>query len=109
MADETTDTPVLDLLAAMTAQSVEASDLDAESLMLVRIAALVAVDAPPASYLLNLSAAGEMGIGEDEVRGVLAAIAPIVGTARIASATGNIVRALGIALDVAELEAELED
>jgi alkylhydroperoxidase/carboxymuconolactone decarboxylase family protein YurZ len=109
MADEMTDTPVLDLLATMTAASVESSDLDAESLMLVRIAALVAMDAPPASYLLNLGAAGEMGIGEDQVRGVLAAIAPIVGTARIASATGNIVRALGIALDVAELEAELED
>jgi hypothetical protein len=107
MADET-ETPVLDLIASMTADSLEASSLDAESLMLVRIAALVAVDAPPASYLLNLGAAGELGIGEDEVRGVLAAIAPIVGTARIASATGNIVRALGIALEVAELEAERE-
>ena len=106
MADETTDTPVLDLLATMTAESMEASSLDAEALMLVRIAALVAVDAPPASYLLNLGAAADMGIGEDEVRGVLAAIAPIVGTARIASATGNIVRALGFALEVAELDAD---
>jgi alkylhydroperoxidase/carboxymuconolactone decarboxylase family protein YurZ len=106
MADETTDTPVLDLLATMTAESMEASSLDAEALMLVRIAALVAVDAPPASYLLNLGAAADMGIGEDEVRGVLAAIAPIVGTARIASATGNIVRALGFALEVAALDAD---
>src|SRR6478672_1346188 len=106
MADETTDTPVLDLLATMTAESMEASSLDAEALMLVRIAALVAVDAPPASYLLNLGAAADMGIGEDEVRGVLAAIAPIVGTARIASATGNIVRALGFALEVADLDAD---
>ena len=106
MADETTDTPVLDLLATMTAESMEASSLDAEALMLVRIAALVAVDAPPASYLLNLGAAADMGIGEDQVRGVLAAIAPIVGTARIASATGNIVRALGFALEVAELDTD---
>ena len=106
MADETTETPVLDLLATMTAESFEASSLDSETLMLVRIAALVAVDAPPASYLLNLGAASEMGIGEEQIRGVLAAIAPIVGTARIASATGNIVRALGFALEVAELEAE---
>lgn len=106
MAGETTDTPVLDLIATMTAESMEASTLDAETLMLVRIAALVAVDAPPASYLLNLGAASELGIGEAQVRGVLAAIAPIVGTARIASATGNIVRALGFALEVAELEAE---
>ena len=57
--------------------------------MLVRIAALVAVDAPPASYLLNLGAASELGIDAEQVRGVLAAIAPIVGTARVASATGT--------------------
>jgi len=101
-----TETPVLDLLAKMTADSIDASDLDAESLMLVRIAALVAVDAPPASYLLNIGAASEAGVDAEKIRGVFAAIAPIVGTARIASATGNIVRALGIALEMAELEDE---
>jgi len=69
-----------------------------------RIAALVALDAAPASYLLNLGAAADIGIGEDEVRGVLAAIAPIVGTARIASATGNIVRALAIAIETADID-----
>jgi 4-carboxymuconolactone decarboxylase len=99
---ETTETPVLDLLTSMTADSLEATTLDAETLMLVRIAALVAVDAPPASYLLNLGAASELEIGADEVRGVLTAVAPIVGTARVASATGNIMRALAF-----ELEAEL--
>jgi hypothetical protein len=93
------DTPVLDLLASMTADSLEASSLDSEELMLVRLAALVAMDAPPASYLLNLGAASELGFDLDDVRGVLAAIAPIVGTARVASATGNIVRALGFALE----------
>jgi hypothetical protein len=53
---------------------------------------------------MNLGAAAELGIGEDEVRGVLAAIAPIVGTTKIVSATGNILRALGFALEMAELE-----
>lgn len=106
MSESTTETPVLDLLAAMTAQSLEVTELDAEQAMLVRIAALVAVDAPPASYLLNLGAAGEIGIGEEQVRGVLTAVAPIVGTARIAAATGNIARALGFALEIAELEDE---
>ena len=38
---------MLDLLAGMTAASIEASSLDPETLMLVRIAALVAVDAAP--------------------------------------------------------------
>lgn len=98
---ETTETPVLDLLAKMTADSIEASTLDEEALMLVRIAALVAVDAPPASYLLNLGAARDLGIDAEQVRGVLAAVAPIVGTARVAAATGNIVRALGLAIEVA--------
>jgi 4-carboxymuconolactone decarboxylase len=64
----------------------------------------VAVDAPPSSYLLNAGAASDAGIDVEQVRGILAAIAPIVGTARIAAATGNIVRALGIALEVAEHE-----
>ena len=92
----------------LNADSIEASNLDPETLMLVRIAALASIDAPPASYLVNLGAASEIGIGEDEVREVLIGIAPIVGTARIASATGNIVRALGIAIEAAELEEEVE-
>ena len=72
--------------------------------MLVRIAALVAVDAPSVSYLTNLEAIADVGIDAERVRGVLAAIAPIVGTARIASATGKIVDALDVAIEVAELE-----
>jgi 4-carboxymuconolactone decarboxylase len=97
-----TETPVLDLLESMTADSLAASSLDPETLMLVRIAALVAVDAPPASYLLNIGAASEIGIDAEQIRGVLAAVAPIVGTARIASATGHIVEALEVAIEIAE-------
>lgn len=104
MSEQQTDTPVLDLLARMTADAMEASTLDAEKLMLVRIAALVAMDAPPVSYLLNIGVASEADVDAEAIRGVLAAIAPIVGTARVAAATGNIVRALGIAIDLAELE-----
>ena len=108
MSDSTDETPVLDLLASMTAESVEASSLDPETLMLVRIAALAAVDAPAVSYLLNLGAAGEVGVDAEQVRGVLAAIAPIVGTARVASATGKIVDALEVAIEVAELDEQDE-
>jgi hypothetical protein len=106
MTEHATEAPVLDLLKRMTAESIEASTLDEERLMLVRIAALVAVDAPPASYLLNIGAAGDVGIDADQVQGVLAAVAPIVGTARVASAGGNILRALGFAEELAEFETE---
>lgn len=104
MPEHTAETPVLDLLSKMTADSLEASSLDPETLMLVRIAALIAVDAPPASYMLNLAAAREIGIDEEQIRGVFAAIAPIVGTPRVAGAMGNVVRALGLAIELAELE-----
>ena len=106
MSDQNVETPVLDLLARMNADSIEVSSLDPEKLMLVRIAALVAMDAPPMSYLLNLGAADELDIDPEDVRGVLAAVAPIVGTPRVVAATGKIARALGIALDLAELESE---
>jgi alkylhydroperoxidase/carboxymuconolactone decarboxylase family protein YurZ len=106
MTASTSDTPVLDLLASMTAESVDASILDPETLMLVRVAALVAVDAPPFSYLMNLGAASQVGIDADQIRGVLAAVAPIVGTARVASATGKIVDALNVAIEVADLDVQ---
>jgi 4-carboxymuconolactone decarboxylase len=106
MAESTSDTPILDLLASMTADSIETSSLDPETLMLVRIAALAAVDAPTISYIMNLGAASELDIDAEQVRGVLAAIAPIVGTARIASATGKIVEALAIEIEAAMIEAE---
>jgi len=106
MPEQGTETPVLDLIGKMTADSLEASSLDPETLMLVRIAALVAVDAPPASYMLNIAAAKEIGIDEEQIRGVFAAITPIVGTPRVASAMGKIVRALGLAIELAEIEEE---
>lgn len=104
------DTPLLDTLTTMTLGSFESCDLPARELMLVRIAALAAVDAPPASYLTNAGAAMEVGITLDDVTGVLIAVAPIVGTARTVSAAGNIARALGFAVAAieADLQAELE-
>ncbi len=104
MATDSGDTPILNLLASMTADSLEATTLDVETLMLVRLAALVAIDAPPASYLLNISAAGDAGVDEAQVEGVLAAVAPIVGTTRVVSAVGKMARALNLQLSLADLE-----
>ena len=106
MTDGKRNTPVLDLLATLTADSLEATTLDAQTTMIARLAAMVAVGAPPASYLLNLGAAAEVGLDVEKVRGVLMAVAPIVGTPRVMAASGNIARALGLALDIAELDAE---
>lgn len=106
---EQSETPVFDLLARMTADSLDTSSLDAETLFLVRLAALVAVDAPATSYLLSLGAFDELGIELSEVQGVLAAVAPIVGTPRVIEASGNMVEALGFALEMEALEDAIED
>ena len=109
MSTPASETPVLDLLATMTAASLEQSELDPRSLMLVRLAALAAVDAPPVSYLMNLAVASDMGVTAGDVEQVLVGIAPVVGTARVVSAGAKIARALGFAIAVAEAEAELEE
>jgi hypothetical protein len=104
-------TPVSDTLLVMTVASLENSDLSPRELMIARIAALVAVDAPAASYALNALPAADTGITLDDAEDILVAVAPIVGTARVVSATANIAEGLGfvIALAEAELEEELEE
>ena len=96
------ENPVLDALADINAVSLERTELDPASLILVRLAALIAVDAPPASYLLHIGPAIDSGVTLEQAQDVLVAVAPIVGTPRTASATGKIAEALGLALDLAE-------
>ena len=85
----------------------ELSSADAQllrELMLVRLAALIAVDAPPASYLANAEAAADSGVTAGDIQGVMIGVAPVVGTARVVSAGGKILRALGFAVAVADSE-----
>ena len=105
------DTPVLDTLAEITAVSLDHGSLEEREHMLARLAALVAVDAPAASYLLNFGAAVDVGVTLEDVQGVLVAVAPIVGTTRVVSAAGKITQALGFVIEIAEaeLQAELAD
>src|SRR5262245_23577861 len=96
------DTPVLDVLAGMTAASVAQTTLDPPTLMPGALAGLVAAGAPPLSYALNLRVAGEVGVSTEQVESVLAAVAPVVGGPRVVAAAGNILRAVGIAIAVSE-------
>ena len=100
----TAETPVLDTIADITAASLEHNSLASRELMLVRVAALIAVGAPPASYLANAGAAADSGVTADDIQAVMIGVAPLVGTARVVAAGGNILRALGFAIAVAEAE-----
>ena len=101
-----TTSPVMDTLEAMIGSSLKNSRLSEREYMLTRIAALVASDASAASYAMNVGAAVDTGVTLEDVQGVLVAVAPVVGTARIASAALAIAEGLGFVVGV--LEAELE-
>src|SRR5207253_2635211 len=90
------DLSVLNVLMRMQEGSLEESGLDPETFMLARIAALATLDAAPASWLVNLRISDEIGISPERIIGTLIAIAPVIGTARIVSAAGSIVGALGL-------------
>jgi hypothetical protein len=102
------ETPVLDTIAAMTAESVARSNLDPNSLLAVRIAALAAVDAPAASYLLHVGPAMDAGVTVDQVQNILIGIAPVIGAPRTLSAALKITEALGIVIVALEDELEAE-
>ena len=101
MADETL---VLDTLTDITAAAGEHNRLPPRELMLVRLAALIAVDAPPVSYLANAKPAEESGLTSADIEGIMVGVAPVVGTARVASAAGKILRSLGVDITVADAE-----
>jgi 4-carboxymuconolactone decarboxylase len=88
------DAPVIETVLAMNLDAMERSGLDAETYLLVRLAVLVALDAPPVSYAVSLGAAADAGVTAEQAQAVLVAIAPLVGTPRIMAAAGNILRAL---------------
>jgi len=97
-----TDTPVLDTIIDITTASIDHNSVSPRDFMLARLAALIAVDAPPASYLANAPAITQAGLTAHDVEGVMIAVAPVVGTPKVTSAAGQILRALGMAIAVGD-------
>ena len=74
------------------------SGLDARIYSLVKIATLIALDAPPASYLWQVGNAVAAGCTAQDILGTLIAVAPQVGGPRTVAAAPEIMRALGLTL-----------
>ena len=72
--------------------------LDSRTFALVKIAALIAIESPPASYAWQIANALEEGATPEDILGVLRAVAPQVGGPRVVSAAPEIMLALGLAL-----------
>jgi 4-carboxymuconolactone decarboxylase len=71
------------------------SPLDAKTHALVQLAALVALDAAPATYQWNVEAAFAAGASPDEIVGVAIAIASVIGLTRVVSAAPELALSLG--------------
>ena len=83
---------------ALRAELQARSGLDPRSFALVKIAALMALDAPPASYLWQVGNALEVGVTPEDLIGVLLAVLPQIGGPRAVAAAPELMVALGLAL-----------
>ena len=92
------DQRVLDEMVELRTAEQESSGLDARTFSLVKIAALIAVDAPPVSYLWQVANALDAGATPQDLVGVLRAVAPQVGGPRAMAAAPEIMVALGLEL-----------
>lgn len=99
------EAPVLEAVTDINAVSIARTELDPATLILIRTAALVAVDAPAASYLMHIGPAIESGVKVEDIQDVLVAVAPITGTPRVVAAARRITDALGIAIAIVEATA----
>lgn len=72
------------------------SGLDGRTFSLVKIATLIALDAPPASYAWQIANALEEGATPEDILGVLRAVAPQVGGPKVVAAAPEIMVALGL-------------
>jgi 4-carboxymuconolactone decarboxylase len=77
------------------AANLAASALDPKSHALVRLAAMIAADAAPASYLCPVESAQASGATDEELVGCLVAVISVVGPARVVAAAPKVGLALG--------------
>jgi alkylhydroperoxidase/carboxymuconolactone decarboxylase family protein YurZ len=90
-----------DLLAAgleIRSDWMSRSGLDGRAYALVKLAALIALDAPPASYIWQVGNALAEGATPEDLLGVLIAIAPQVGGPKLVAAAPELMLALGLTL-----------
>ncbi|HEY6397019.1 MAG TPA: carboxymuconolactone decarboxylase family protein [Solirubrobacteraceae bacterium] len=92
------DVTLLDEALGLREAQRERTGLDGRTFALVKIAALIALDAPPASYAWQVANALEDGATPEDILAVLRAVAPQVGGPKVVAAAPEIMVALGLSL-----------
>jgi alkylhydroperoxidase/carboxymuconolactone decarboxylase family protein YurZ len=100
------DDEYVEWILAHEREGADASALGPKTDALVRIGALVGIDAAPPSYLPAVESALRHGATAEEIVGTLIAVMPTVGSARVVSAAPKLALALGY--DVAEALEHME-
>jgi alkylhydroperoxidase/carboxymuconolactone decarboxylase family protein YurZ len=88
-------------LLSRDSENVAASRLDPRAHALVRLGALIAIDATLPSYISAVEAAAAHGASREEIVGTLIAVLPSVGSERVVSAAPKIGLALGYDVEAA--------
>ena len=101
------DRTILERAVGLRELNREGSGLDGRTFSLVKVATLIALDAPPASYAWQIANALEEGATPEDILGVLRAVAPQVGGPRVIAAAPEIMLALGLSLP--DEEDDLDD
>lgn len=78
--------------------------LDAKTLALVRLGALVAIGAPDASLRVQVDDAVSAGAKDSEIIAILAGISSIVGWPRVVAAAPKLIVAMGYESDLPSVE-----
>ena len=94
----TGDVSLLEEVLGLREAQKEANPLDPRTFALVKIAALIAVDAPPASYAWQVGNALNDGVSPEDILATLRAIAPQVGGPKVVAAAPELMVALGLDL-----------
>ena len=89
------DDAYVDELLSSDRVNLTASALDAKVHALVRVGALIAIDAETPAYMWTLESARRAGASNDEIVGCLLAVMPTLGVARVVSAAPKLALALG--------------
>jgi len=86
---------------AVEGSSFATSVIDERTAALVRVAATIAVDAAPSSFLHTVSLALAAGVTSEEIVASLEAVAPVTGAMRVVQCAPRVALALGYDLDAA--------
>ena len=93
------DNSLIERLLKVQFDNIQESGLDPRSHAIARLGALIALDAPPASFAWQVSLGLGTGLTPEDIVGVLVAVAPSVGIPKVVAAAPEIAFALNMNIE----------